>query len=156
MALVVGILVLSAAIVVLAYLSQPKAETTVQAPDPDLPRRDKHSIGVYSRNQSGNSADVLNKESSEKPEQASVKTQTAPVALFKGETTNDTTDDSAKSSAVEANAKQTSTAPPEKVVEKAKSAQPHHQMHRKSEETFFELPPNSGRHAPDNLDRVAN
>lgn len=136
-ALVVGILVLACAIGVLAYLSQPKAQTSVQAPNPDLPKRDKHSIGVYSRNES-------------------VEAQTAPVAVFEGETTNDTTDDSAKSSAVEANARQTSKAPPEKKAEKTKSAQRHYKMHRSSEETFFELAPNSGKHAPDNLDRVAN
>lgn len=155
MALILGILVLTAAIGVLAYLSQPKAETAVQAPNRDLPRRDKHSIGVYSRNESGNSADVPGKESSEKPEQAPVETSAAPVTVFHGETTNDTTDDSAKSSASEANTKQPSKAPPEKKVAKTKPAQSHHKMRRKNEEPFFELPANSGRHLPDNFDRVA-
>lgn len=67
-----------------------------------------------------------------------------PIQVLKGETTNASTSEPVQKA-------------PEKLVDKtAKVAAPHHKKHHRSEETFFELAPNSGKHSPDNLDRVAN
>jgi hypothetical protein len=173
LAMVVGILVLAGAIGFLVYLSQPRAEVA-KNPSADAPKRTKHSIGVYSRYQSeGLAPKGANEKSSVNPtDNADDKTvqksePSVPVEVLRGETTNDTTADSSPTQSAAESSKQAARHVPEKqqaerqiadkqIVEKTtKTAPAHHRKHR-HEETFFELAPNSGKHAPDNLDRVAN
>lgn len=173
LAMVVGILVLLGAIGVLIYLSQPTAHTA-QAPGEEVHKRTKESIGVYSRLNSGETeaTALKDKPGSTESEQSVAAEKRAPVAektaapvtdktapspttaakteppvpvqVLKGETTNAATSEPVQKA-------------PEKLVDKtAKVAAPHHKKHHRSEETFFELAPNSGKHSPDNLDRVAN
>lgn len=173
-AMVLGIVVLLGVIGFLVYLSQPTAHTA-QAPGEEVHKRTKESIGVYSRFNSGETeaTALKDKSGSTESEQSVAVEKRAPVAektgapatektapspttaantdppvpvqVLKGETTNAATSEPVQKA-------------PEKLVDKtAKVAAPHHikKLHR-SDETFFELAPNSGKHSPDNLDRVAN
>lgn len=180
-AMVLGIVVLLGVIGFLVYLSQPTAHTA-QAPGEEVHKRTKESIGVYSRLNSGETEATAPKDKpgSTESEQSVAAEKRAPVAektaapatekteapvtektapspttaakteppvpvqVLKGETTNAATSEPVQKA-------------PEKLVDKtAKVAAPHHKKHHRSEETFFELAPNSGKHSPDNLDRVAN
>lgn len=136
--MVLGILVLLGAIVALVYLSQPKAQTA-HAPVEGAHKRTKESIGVYSRLNSGETeaTALKDKPESKETEQSVAAEKKAPVA----EKTEIPATEKAEAPATE---------------KTAKVAAPHHKKHHRSEETFFELAPNSGKHSPDNLDRVAN
>lgn len=163
LAMVVGILVLAGVIGFLVYLSQPRAEFA-KNPSADAPKRTKHSIGVYSRYQSEAPKGANEKSSVNPTDNADDKTvqksePPVPVEVLRGETTNDTTADlSSKHAAIPVPEKHQAERQiaDKQIVEKTKKTAPaHHRKHR-HEETFFELAPNSGKHAPDNLDRVAN
>ena len=129
--MVVGILVLAGAIGLLVHLSQQKVEVS-QTPATDAPKRTKHSIGVHSRSN------------------------------LKGETTNATTLDSSMTQSVSVNSKRRDKPQPEshqpekQIAKKTAKVAPAEPKKRRHVETFFEVAPNSGKHAPDNLDRVAN
>jgi hypothetical protein len=168
-AMVLGIVVLLGVIGFLVYLSQPK-DQTAHVPAEEGHKRTKESIGVYSRLNSDITEGTDSKtkpepksEPNEKVEQpvATEKTEPSiPVEVLKGETTNAATSDSGatESKAPEkATGKSADKAAGKTADKPAMVAAPHHiKKHHRSEETFFELAPNSGKHSPDNLDRVAN
>lgn len=178
-AMVLGIVVLLGVIGFLVYLSQPK-DQTAQAPAEESHKRTKQSIGVYSRLKSDVTEGTDSKDRSQlkekvelpvAEEKSSPTTEKQPAAderaeppvpveVLKGETTNAATSDSdaaAPKSPEKATGKSADISARKTADKPAMVATPHHiKKHHRSEETFFELAPNSGKHSPDNLDRVAN
>jgi len=144
-AIFVGIVLLLGSIGFLIYLSQPKV--TEEPPVSDIPKRTKESIGVYSRYQRSEPADTKPVASPE-PQPAKKPEAEVPVEVLRGETTNETSETK-------------EVTPAKKELEKTaarksvNSAQ-HRKKRRQSEDEFFELSPNSGKHSPDDYDRVAN
>lgn len=144
-AIFVGIVVLLGTIGFLIYLSQPKV--TEEPPVSDIPKRTKESIGVYSRYQKSEPADTK-PVASPQPQPSKKPEAVLPAEVLRGETTNETSETK-------------EGAPAKKELEKTaagksvNSAQ-HRKKHSQKEEQFFELAPNSGKHSPDDYDRVAN